>query len=113
MAGEAAQHAADEGAHLLELGAAEAARGGRRRAEAAAGGPRRLLRIEANAVLVAGAAGAVESLLGEFSGPLLWPQIHKHEVVVGDRKSTRMNSSHKCASRIQSNVCKTHQAHST
>src|SRR3546814_1608381 len=54
MAGEAAQHAADEGAHLLELGAAEAARGGRRRAEADAGGHRRLLRIEGDAVLVAG-----------------------------------------------------------
>src|SRR3546814_12773225 len=68
MAGEAAQHAADEGAHLLELGAAEAARGGRRRAEADAGGHRRLIRIEGDAGLVAGDAGAVEALSGDVAG---------------------------------------------
>src|SRR3546814_14826142 len=73
MAGEAAQHAADEGAHLLELGAAEAARGGSRRAEADAGRHHRLLRSDGDAVLVAGDARAVEALLRDVAGPLLRP----------------------------------------
>src|SRR3546814_15243362 len=63
MARQPAQHAADEGAHLLELAAAEAARGRRRRAEADAGSHRRLFRIAGNAVLVAGDARPVEALL--------------------------------------------------
>src|SRR3546814_7830229 len=92
MAGEAAQHAADEGAHLLELGAAEAARGGRRRAEADAGGHRRLLRIEGDAVLVAGDAGAVEALLGDVAGQLLRPQIDQHEVVRSEEHTSELQS---------------------
>src|SRR3546814_8927987 len=83
MARQPAQHAADEGAHLLELAAAEAARGRRRRAEADAGSDRRLFRIEGNAVLVAGDARAVEALLGDVAGQPLRPQVDQHEVVVG------------------------------
>src|ERR1700674_5238939 len=51
------QQFGDQFADLTEFGDAEAARGAGRRAEADAGGDRGLLRIERNAVLVAGDAG--------------------------------------------------------
>src|SRR5258707_11531008 len=60
---QAAQHVADPEPDLTELGDAKPARRRRGRAEAAAGRHRRLLRVERNAVLVAGDAGALQRLL--------------------------------------------------
>ena len=77
------EHLDDQLADLAELGDAEAARGAGRRAEPDAGRDRRLLRIERDAVLVAGDVGAAERHLGDLAGQLLRPQVDQHQVRVG------------------------------
>ena len=73
----------DQFADLGELGDAEAARGRGGRAEPDARGHHRLLRVERDAVLVAGDVGAPERGLGRLAGEPLRRQIDQHQVVVG------------------------------
>src|SRR6266853_733575 len=68
------EHLGDQRSDLAEFRDAEAAGGAGRRAEANARRHRGLLRIERNAVLVAGDVGAPQRLLGDLSGQALGPQ---------------------------------------
>ena len=77
------EHLRDQVADLPELGDAEAARGAGRRAEPDARRDRRLLRIERDAVLVAGDVGAAERQLRDLAGEPLGPQIDQHQMGVG------------------------------
>ena len=70
-------------ADLAELGNAEAAAGAGRSAEPHAGRHRRFLRIERDAVLVAGDVGAAERGFRHLSGQPLRPQVDQHEMGVG------------------------------
>src|SRR5690606_12022029 len=75
VGGKAFQNFGDHAADLLELRDAEAACGAGGRAEADARGDHRLLRIERNAILVAGDVRALQSLLGDVAGQLLGAQV--------------------------------------
>src|SRR5713226_4312554 len=77
------EHLDDQLADLLELGDAEAAGGAGRRSQADAGSHRGLLRIERNAVLVAGDVGAAERQLRDLAGQAHGPQIDQHQVRIG------------------------------
>src|SRR3984957_3860593 len=62
---------------------AEAARRGGWRSQTNPGCDKGLLRIERNAVLVAGDVGAVERRLGRLAGQALRGQIDQHQMVIG------------------------------
>src|SRR6266567_5820987 len=80
---ERVEHLHDQLAHLLELGDAETAARPGGSAEAHPRRDRRLLRIERNAVLVAGDAGASKRQFGHFAGQPLGPQVNQHEMGIG------------------------------
>src|SRR5215470_17671921 len=77
------KHLDDQLAHLLELGNAEAAGGAGGSAEAYPRRHRRLLRIERDAVLVAGDARAAQRPLRDPARHALGPQVDQHEVRIG------------------------------
>src|SRR5690242_336584 len=73
------QHFDEHFADLTELGDAEPAAGPGRRAEPDTRGDGRLLRVERDAVLVAGDVGAAERDLGDPTGEPLGPQVDQYE----------------------------------
>src|SRR4030095_16854611 len=68
---------------LATLGRSESARRDRRRSQPDARSDRRLLRIEGDAVLVAGDAGALQAVGGRLARQLLRPEIDQHQMRVG------------------------------
>src|SRR5690606_33186630 len=80
---EAVEHFRDQVTDLGELCGAEAAGRARRGAETDARGHERLLRVERDAVLVAGDVRTAESRLGALAGGVLRTQVNQHQVVVG------------------------------
>src|SRR5262249_42834907 len=80
---ERVEHFGDQAANLSEFGDAETAGRAGRRAEPHARGDRGLFRIEWNAVLIAGDAGAPERRFRDPAGQALLAQIDQHEMRIG------------------------------
>src|SRR3546814_6286080 len=84
------EDATDKAPHLLEGGSVETTRGQRRRAETNTRCHESFLRIEGNAVLVAGDAGVIAEAFGPLAGSPAGPQVDEDDMGIGATRDARL-----------------------